>query len=124
MGGNLYMGDINELKVKQFQCPTFDEWYKMDEWIGSVGVFNCKIAVTAWSSNYTIYTVAVSIASNPTNIYSPIIFRENLNLRSGESVDTLKTWYNRMTLKVNDMFSEYILKSYIDGYRKENATNL
>lgn len=109
------------LKIKTFHFPSFEEWYHNGEfekvtYTETIGGITCKIAETAWGCNgnpYNDYEVAVSTASNPTNIYSHKIIHHKRQIRY-DDVHAIKKWYEEVTGKVNQEWMQYIYDMFLE----------
>lgn len=103
------------ISVKCFDFPLFDEWVKQKcEWIGHINEFTCKVAVVGWGCNgnrYNDYQLAISVCDNPTNIYSPKIYN-NFNKCKFDDKENLKIWYESAIENANFEWEKYIMSYF------------
>lgn len=96
---------------KTFTFPSFEEWNKKQEYYKKIGDYTCSIKVFSCGCDKSTYIATFANSDNPTNIYVAKIFCSSISCNMSDS-ETLKAWYEKVTVQINDKWKDFILDTY------------
>lgn len=104
------------IKIKRFALPTFEEWQKRNYEIRlNLGVYRLEIRCVAWGPEYRRYKFALALCNeNACNIYTERLFADNF-VYAHDGIDKLKKWYNETAEAFHDFWENHIKSTYFQN---------
>lgn len=100
-------------EVRQFQFPSFDDWYQNDcQWKGKIGSHYCEVHATCWGHDETWYGCAIATYDVPLNVYVDPVARYNFTW-DHKNLDDLRAGYEKAISEVNARWVKYIQEQYL-----------
>ena len=102
------------MKIRNFNFPEFEEWYKTKEYEEKIGAYTCAIRIFMSGYDENTYVAAISANANPINVYAK---KEISDCISCDRYDEqkLQKWYNKVTSAFNEEWAQFLLKTYFDN---------
>lgn len=106
------------MEIKTFKFLSFEEWEKTKEYSQKIGDYTCAIKYLyggewhrgEYHNNY--YKAAIANYENPIPCYVEHIYVNTFNQFSEQN--TLKEWYEHVTLELNAIWKEFIYNTYLN----------
>lgn len=102
------------MDIKTFNFPTLEEWSDKQHFRQSIGEYECRIYgyddYRFQFTNEHIYEASIKYYDYDG---PKVIFESKMSCLPDDYYH-LKKWYEKVTVKINDIWKEYILKTYFD----------
>ncbi len=99
------------MTLKTFTFPSFEEWNKEQEYYEKIGAYTCAIEVSEWAHDESKYVAAFAASDDPIITFLKKDFYSSIEC-DPHDYQTLKNWYEKVTVEINDKWKYFILDTY------------